>query len=71
MTRKRQFNPHSNYHVIMRGNNRQPILSTQEDMFELLRAFQHVHNQFIYYSRILLHDEAVPHLDQIYERSSW
>ena len=46
MTRKRQFNPHSYYHVIMRGNNRQPIFSTQEDMFELLRAFQHVHNNY-------------------------
>ncbi|MCH4826777.1 transposase [Planococcus halocryophilus] len=43
MTRKRAFNPHSYYHVIMRGNNRQPIFKTKEDMFELKRAFQHIY----------------------------
>lgn len=30
----------------MRGNNRQPIFGTKEDMFELLRAFQHVYNYY-------------------------
>jgi len=43
MTRKRAFNPHSYYHVIMRGNNRQNIFKTREDMLELMRAFEHVH----------------------------
>ena len=32
MTRKRAFNPNAYYHVIMRGNNRQPIFKTKEDM---------------------------------------
>ena len=46
MTRKREFNPNVYYHVIMRGNNRQNIFGTKEDMFELLRAFQHVHIKY-------------------------
>lgn len=46
MTRKWEFNPHSYYHVIMRGNNRQPIFQTKEDMFELKRAFLHVHADY-------------------------
>ncbi|WP_241535929.1 transposase [Indiicoccus explosivorum] len=45
LTRKRAFNPNSYYHVIMRGNNRQPIFRTKEDMFELRRAFLHVHHR--------------------------
>lgn len=46
MTRKRVFNPHAYYHVIIRGNNRQPIFRTKEDMFELKRAFLHVHADY-------------------------
>ncbi|EIM05722.1 hypothetical protein A1A1_14844 [Planococcus antarcticus DSM 14505] len=46
MTRKREFNPHSYYHVIMRGNNRQPIFKTKEDMFELKRTLLHVHADY-------------------------
>ncbi|AQQ55140.1 transposase [Planococcus lenghuensis] len=45
MTKKRTFNPNSYYHVIMRGNNRQSIFRTKEDMFELRRAFLHVHQR--------------------------
>lgn len=43
MTRRREFNPNAYYHVIMRGNNRQNIFKTKEDMLELKRAFLHVH----------------------------
>ena len=46
MTKKREFNPHSYYHVIMRGNNRQAIFKTKEDMFELKRTLLHVHADY-------------------------
>ena len=46
MTRKREFTPNSYYHVIVRGNNQQPIFKTKEDMFELKRAFLHVHHDY-------------------------
>ena len=46
MTRRREFNPDSYYHVIMRGNNRQPIFSTKEDMNELKRAFLYTHERY-------------------------
>ena len=46
MTRRRDFNPHSYYHVILRGNNRQPIFKAKEDMHELKRAFLHVHADY-------------------------
>ncbi|QHJ70562.1 transposase [Planococcus halotolerans] len=46
MTRRREFNPNSYYHVILRGNNRQPIFRTKEDMHELKRAFLHVHADY-------------------------
>ncbi|MBT2581184.1 transposase [Planococcus sp. ISL-109] len=46
MTRRREFNPDSYYHVIMRGNNRQPIFRTKEDMHELKRAFLYVHQRY-------------------------
>ncbi|MGM0899463.1 MAG: transposase [Bacillota bacterium] len=46
MTRRRNFNPDSYYHVIMRGNNRQSIFNTKEDMLELKRAFLHVHQHY-------------------------
>ncbi len=46
MTRRREFNPNSYYHVILRGNNRQPIFKTKEDMRELKRAFLHVHQDY-------------------------
>lgn len=46
MTKKRDFNPNSYYHVILRGNNRQPIFKTKEDMHELKRAFLHVHADY-------------------------
>lgn len=46
MTPRREFNPNSYYHVIMRGNNRQPIFKTKEDMFELKRTLLHVHADY-------------------------
>lgn len=46
MTRKRNLNPDSYYHVIMRGNNRQPIFGTHRDMLELMRIFQHAHDRY-------------------------
>lgn len=46
VTRKREFNPASYYHVIMRGNNWQNIFRTKEDMYELMRAFLHVHHKY-------------------------
>ena len=46
MTRRRNFNPHSYYHVIMRGNNREAIFKSHEDMVELMRALLHVHDRY-------------------------
>lgn len=46
MTRRREFNPNSYYHVILRGNNRQPVFGTKEDMYELKRVFIEVHSQY-------------------------
>lgn len=46
MTRRRQFNPHSYYHVIMRGNNREAIFRSHEDMMELMRALLYVHSRY-------------------------
>lgn len=46
MTRRRNLNPDSYYHVIMRGNNRLPIFGTHRDMLELMRILQHTHDQY-------------------------
>ncbi|TQR14874.1 REP-associated tyrosine transposase [Psychrobacillus lasiicapitis] len=46
MTRKRNLNPNSYYHVTMRGNNRQPIFGTHQDIYELIRAFHHTHSKY-------------------------
>lgn len=46
MTKKRNFHPNFYYHVIMRGNNRQNIFHSKADMFELMRAFLHVHSKY-------------------------
>ena len=46
MTKRRHLNPKSYYHVIMRGNNRQPIFKTERDMFEILRAFGYVYDKY-------------------------
>ncbi|WP_342567634.1 transposase [Psychrobacillus sp. FSL K6-4046] len=46
MTRRRNFNPHSYYHVIMRGNNREAIFKSHEDMVELMRALLHVYDRY-------------------------
>ncbi len=34
------------YHVIMRGNNRENIFNTPEDMYHLLRIINHAHETF-------------------------
>ena len=46
MTRRRNFNPDSYYHVTMRGNNRLPIFGTHQDIEELMRIFQHAHDRY-------------------------
>lgn len=46
MTRRRNLNPDSYYHVTMRGNNRQPIFGTHRDMEELMRIFQHAQDRY-------------------------
>lgn len=46
MTRRRNLNPESYYHVTMRGNNRQPIFGSHRDMEELMRIFQHAHDRY-------------------------
>lgn len=38
--KKRSFQPNSFYHCILRGNNRHNVFPTDEDMHELLRAFE-------------------------------
>ncbi|MEK3952600.1 MULTISPECIES: transposase [Psychrobacillus] len=49
MTRRRNLNPDSYYHVVMRGNNRQPIFGTHRDMLELMRIFERVHDQYAFH----------------------
>ncbi|WP_233189638.1 transposase [Sporosarcina sp. P7] len=39
--RKRNWRPSVYYHVVMRGNNRQNIYSTEEDMLHLMRCIGH------------------------------
>lgn len=39
--RKRNWRPNANYHVVMRGNNRQNIYATEEDMLHLMRCMGH------------------------------
>ncbi|SEM85439.1 REP element-mobilizing transposase RayT [Paenisporosarcina quisquiliarum] len=46
MTRKRNLNPDSYCHVIMRGNNRLPIFGAHRDMLELMRIFEYAHDQY-------------------------
>ncbi|WP_085132850.1 transposase [Sporosarcina ureae] len=39
--RKRNWRPNANYHVVMRGNNRQNIYNTEDDMWHLMRCIGH------------------------------
>jgi REP element-mobilizing transposase RayT len=39
--RKRNWHPHAYYHVSMRGNNRQNIFQTEEDITELMRILEY------------------------------
>ncbi|MFC4354222.1 transposase [Chryseomicrobium palamuruense] len=42
--RRREFNPNSFYHCILRGNNRRYIFETPRDMRELMRAFDYTYD---------------------------
>ena len=44
--RKRNWQPNAYYHIVMRGNNRQNIFSTEEDMFHLMRCIGHAYEQY-------------------------
>ncbi|PIC94854.1 transposase [Sporosarcina sp. P26b] len=44
--RKRNWQPHAYYHVIIRGNNRQNIFATEEDMLHLMRCIGHAHIEY-------------------------
>ncbi|WP_153721946.1 transposase [Sporosarcina cascadiensis] len=46
MGRKRNWRPNVYYHVIMRGNNRENIFKTPEDMYHMLRIISHAHQKF-------------------------
>ncbi|PIC70847.1 transposase [Sporosarcina sp. P16b] len=39
--RKRNWRPNAYYHVVMRGNNRQNIYATEEDMLHVMRCIGH------------------------------
>ena len=39
--RKRNWHPHAYYHVSMRGNNRQNIFQSEEDVQELMRVLEY------------------------------
>ncbi|WP_318617307.1 transposase [Sporosarcina sp. YIM B06819] len=39
--RKRNWHPNAYFHVIMRGNNRQSIFRTEEDVMQLMRIFEY------------------------------
>ncbi|WP_186673062.1 transposase [Sporosarcina sp. BP05] len=38
--RKRNWQPNAYFHVVMRGNNRQKIFQTKEDVMQLMRSFE-------------------------------
>ena len=38
--RKRNWHPNAYFHVVMRGNNRQNIFQTKEDVMQLMRSFE-------------------------------
>ena len=44
--RKRNWQPNAYYHVVMRGNNRQNIFATAEDMLHLMRCIGHAHIEY-------------------------
>lgn len=44
--KKRDYNPNSFYHCILRGNNRHNVYPTDEDMHELLRAFELAYDRY-------------------------
>lgn len=44
--RKRNWRPDAYYHVVMRGNNRENIFATNEDMYHLMRTIGHAHNDY-------------------------
>lgn len=46
MARKRNWRPNAYYHVIMRGNNRESIFKTPEDMYHMMRIISHAHEKF-------------------------
>jgi len=39
--RKRNWHPNAYFHVVMRGNNRQNIFQTKEDVMQLMRSFEY------------------------------
>ncbi|PIC63514.1 transposase [Sporosarcina sp. P13] len=44
--RKRNWRPYAYYHVVMRGNNRQNIFATEEDMYHLMRCIAHAYEKY-------------------------
>ncbi|WP_342528191.1 transposase [Chryseomicrobium sp. FSL W7-1435] len=44
--KKREYKPNSFYHCILRGNNRHNVFPTDEDMHELLRAFELAYDRY-------------------------
>ncbi|MBM7706064.1 REP element-mobilizing transposase RayT [Chryseomicrobium aureum] len=44
--KKRDYNPNSFYHCILRGNNQHNVYPTDEDMHELLRAFELAYDRY-------------------------
>lgn len=44
--KKRDYNPNSFYHCILRGNNRRYIFETPRDMQELMRAFEYAYDRY-------------------------
>ncbi|MCM3636665.1 transposase [Sporosarcina luteola] len=46
--RTRYWNPYGYFHVTMRGNNRQAIFQTDEDKWNLMRAFEYAYDKYSY-----------------------
>ncbi|PID02480.1 hypothetical protein CSV67_09265 [Sporosarcina sp. P2] len=46
--RKRNWQPNAYYHVVMRGNNRQNIFSTEEDTYHLTRCISYSHEKYTF-----------------------
>ncbi len=44
--RKRNWRPDTFYHVVVRGNNREDIFKTTEDMYHFMRILNHAHRSF-------------------------